>query len=1690
MDELENLIGTDEQLSLESLVDPVDTAPIVNKASNKNLAAHLAVMDDSGEGISTYRQIEAELSSEAQSLMADNMVQSLREQEASLSAAGLSEFLVDPSYDDATKSRIAREFLDKESARFNVRNTLSQKVLAEPIEENEEQAAVRLDVGAWVNEVNSYKKKEQALINSEVAKNDIETATAFMDVVQYLSPYMESAMVGKLVKDFRTKQETGEDATGVAADAMVLLGSAKMEMVDALKKMPLDERHKVKKALADMIRSNSSIIMADENDFAKTRFLNEFIGEEYDNVDKWIDNVTSVLDATAFGGSVVRVLRAAGNVGKGAKASAEGARSVKGEYIPRDRVDPTMGGEAPRQGKTYQEKFNWTAEDAPKKPGTKVRETTTVEGEYYQVFEGNWEEVVPTDVKAPGTGLRATNTYEGEARQVFEGNWESYQRSDVKTPGTGMRATNVYDGEYETVEEAMSLSANKLIRSNVQPVSVAENVKEVNPRKAAQIHAAAIMDETGEVAEAMYGTSRTEAVASDLAPQVGNTIDVVENKPGRIAETASKMIDPSEDIKGFMDMRGFIWASDVEKAEARANAWNDFRNVKGATFRTNMASLKVDTDTGAIFNGIYGPDNGGYRNAVEGVNHVLYALRDLGVTPRDLTLLERTPKGYKPVSLKNAPKLPEGDYLVQVKYNWEMKPLDITSPEQWTFKRNLFDSFAASTALHGSMGTLSRNFFDPASMLDPRMMKSAYVAVDKASRLEQILLDKGEQFATALNQLPKERVEGVMDYLKEANYKGLRFSPSDLRSRGFTDEEIEVVRKWRNAWDELYWLENDDMRQTLSKQGYRMLIDPVNGDKLLGKPMKRAALKEIEPTDLIYLSSSQLNAPVSQATLQALYDQGEIVIKLRTPVHHNGDIIRYAISKEKPGSTYTRELNKADQVLPYREGYYKVAYKNAQFVVHRVKDKNGRVLYEQAVSTAGTRADAIVEAERLARVNGLQFDKTGKLTQADYYVRGDVKGEQLTDYNFDVYTVSGRSSQRYRGQRLNEANAPSYNGANHSHIENPAQALVSASRNIARRVPMREWLDAMKARYLVQYKDLIGKDKYGRPVFPTDIAEITKKGRGTDKDVRDARTAFAYISEMESGYINQIDDAYRAVLNMLGNKLGDMGKGKAEAGVRVIQESRGPVEFSKNLAFHAYLVGHPLRQALIQAHQAILYLPINPKYFTQMPRDLIGLLSATYGLADVRAAAKMAGRDAADFADMLNDLENSGLIASIDKQNLVRSSLSSLADELNKFGPYRAMGTLMTYSRKIGFDLGETINMVVAFNVYRDKALREGRMLTPAVLEEIGAAARNTSLGMNRAGDMPYNQNALGMLFQFIQAPHKMATLLTTNRLLTRREKMTIAGYTAAMWTLPAGTMYALLDKMDLLPENEEARNLVVEGVEGYMFNSAIRAATGSNTRVDFSSLSPFDPYGLGESVINMFSEGPLQVIANSPSGQLFYGNNPRITDAMRTAGQWIMGDNTYAVDEKTYADVLKAAASIFSGVDAGFKAAYIMEHGKRLSYNGAQSGDLDSIAAVAQLFGFQTMEDVQRAYLKQKAFKVNDRLRKDVKAYYDQLKRFAADDGIPFADQAFIRKVLGSGYDYIYKEYGVSGQMELADLLEKDLKNNDNALIMRILKRSGLKDNANIKRDLEMIKSWDKEKQKRLFEQLDNLDKTVEEEK
>src|SRR3546814_6357710 len=60
--------------------------------------------------------------------------------------------------------------------------------------------------------------------------------------------------------------------------------------------------------------------------------------------------------------------------------------------------------------------------------------------------------------------------------------------------------------------------------------------------------------------------------------------------------------------------------------------------------------------------------------------------------------------------------------------------------------------------------------------------------------------------------------------------------------------------------------------------------------------------------------------------------------------------------------------------------------------------------------------------------------------------------------------------------------------------------------------------------------------------FPNNVLDITNESGNSrlDKDVAAARSTYEYIQQMEVGYMNHIDDGYKANLNKIDDGLGEV----------------------------------------------------------------------------------------------------------------------------------------------------------------------------------------------------------------------------------------------------------------------------------------------------------------------------------------------------------------------------------------------------------------------------------------------------------------------------------------------------------------------------------------------------------------------
>lgn len=624
---------------------------------------------------------------------------------------------------------------------------------------------------------------------------------------------------------------------------------------------------------------------------------------------------------------------------------------------------------------------------------------------------------------------------------------------------------------------------------------------------------------------------------------------------------------------------------------------------------------------------------------------------------------------------------------------------------------------------------------------------------------------------------------------------------------------------------------------------------------------------------------------------------------------------------------------------------------------------------------------------RLAATDGGDYFHRQDINTADYG-RGDI--------DWDLHVTQGRSTQRLRGQRLEDATSNAIDPG-YSHIVDPVESMINSARSISRRASMRDMIEATKARYIATRGDYLPEGQFGQKVMPGDRKKVAYQGDKAEnkKALADARSEYEFIRYLENGYINAVDDGVKALFNNIANTLGNAGLAKGEKAMHWMSKHGGPTGAGKKLAFTAYLALNPLRQVIIQGHQAIQLFALNPKWCVNGvgARQTAYILMRQAGLEHTPQMAKYVGNSDKELVEMYKAFDRSGLVAAIDKQNLIRDNMLDAADMFNKkrwSGMSAGRKVLATPGkigrglRKIGFDAGENFNMTTAWLAHYDLAKRAGKNLSdPEVLDQITADARNYTYGMNSAGDMPYNQNALGLYLQFMQAGHKAILTMTTNRGLSRAQRARLIAMNFALYGIGGGTFYAYLSPY--LPKNKDARDLITNGFEGTMINKSLSLATGEDTRIDFSGLSPVNTYGMYDFIQSLFTTDVGTILSSTPSAQLMFGRNARLTKFGRTAAAYFNLRDDYDNPVK-FSTVAQDFAKISSGYSNWFKAAYAQKYHQKITSSGnVVDKGVSSAEAVAQVFGFQTLDESYH-------YAINDYLYGKSKAFDDDVKNWYKD--------------------------------------------------------------------------------------------------
>lgn len=1553
MSSLKELMG-ESSAPLSSLIVEDRRGSSLPEATVRNRAALVAIQTDNPESIvPNFQTIISEGEVGAEDTYKE-LSDKISEENQETDFPYLMESLADPNISDEDKVLMIKSFQDSERL-TDQSFSLADKALIAPSEgENEEQETVRLSVSEILAEYMRQKEIRQGLVNQFIMDNEQKWYETAVDYSAILVPgteaYTNMAASQAIFEALGLEYGVGSKLRDIVAP-----GVSALKIREHFHKLSPDEQIDAVSKILKAIQSNNAIIAGDENQVRAMILLERFLEGEYDTIDAVVDSLFNVLDIVGIG----VLLRS------GVKAVQRGRSVRAASDTPSTPAAPTESPSAPS-----------SFEGAPM-PEARVRaraqEIEDLEAEYAALLARQQSELDPGSVRNLREESKQIDQSIREAKSL---NTKDRARQIQERDGISARAARAeakkeiddlvadLEARRKAIDERLRINAEtskaaqklpeverKLAAARKDPSTVPARLNpiqdslrrigmnsvvavdnaasagrilmDMNPQKGRMLFKAIYESDSDDVARAALGVGRVEAIAQEVLPQMATESGIVRKRVPDIQRELDVPLD-----------EGGLRFTDVERSTIRSKIEEDFKNANGLTVHDAEGSISVELDGGYVrVSAMYGTTEGGFLRAEDAVEQAKLALRNQGILDEEITVMRRNGLDYEPVNLEDVRGI-DGDYKIRVDTRIDQN-LEVMGDgwEAFDVKRNFFDRF--SSTISKNAGSLTRHLFDSASNLHPNLSGSFSVATDVAVNLEKHLLKYADKFAKGYNKLPANRKNKVWDYLLEANDRQYPHDLARLRARGFTDNEIDLLGEFRNFWDMHYQLENLDLARTLRSRGFQVLESTV-GDTFFARPVpkNRNLNKVYDPSsgDIRYLSVDEMDD---------LYDNGGTVALLKSPIDVNGDQAAYLMSRNT-GTEYLRRVRDNDRILNYREGYFQINYKAPQYI--RELDADGTPI--RAVAVRGSKKDAQLEAERLASVTGKRYKVTGDDRD---------KGRAFDD-TWDLNQTSGRIAHRRRGERLEGSEGRNIIDGK-EFVENPIDSSIRAARSIAGRTVMRPALETAKARFLKQYGHLVRKDQYGRPEFPSDLNQIGTVGEYTTKELADARTTFEFIHMMENGYINQIDETSKALFNTIANAMGELnvktggGFGVAEAAARKASQI-SPSGVVRGVAFQAYIALSPFRNWILQPQQVIRTVAYNPMAWASgdMVKYFIGASRYFSGLP-------VQG----DTLQMLQALEKTGMLDSVDRSNLVRGALLQASESSSKVA--RGLSKAPEMSRKIGFDIGEKINLFGHYAAVWSKYKRAGEnMSDPNTLSRIHNEARAISGEFNKTGDFAYNQNILSVPLQFAQVPHKFVLTLT-NRKMDRATRARMIAGDIILWGVPGTHAVSQFLGDDILPEDPNLRDIITSGVAAFSINEMLRRALDDDTDIDFSTLAPYNIGGFVELVSASMDEGIGTMLNNTPAGQLLFNDSGRVGAAFKSLFRHFSPIEEGLETPETLLDTVNQFAKISSGWNNITKAWFAANTGMAVDrFNMPIDTSVTIAEAVAMGFGFQT-KDSKRHY-------------------------------------------------------------------------------------------------------------------------------
>lgn len=1392
---------------------------------------------------------------------------------------------------EAVRSRQVNSFKDY---------TIEAAIQPDGTHEPEQSQTIREKLIVALEDTNDYVEDLQRIENTVVNTNQGVTQQV-LEVLDHFIPGEAGFSAAKIASGL-------DEGTETTLASLLLPGTARRKLSEKFMSLSYDDRIALAQRLAPIVKQSSGLALS-ENNLRANAWFNDVTQGNVGAPEEFVDNLFNVLDLIGIGGTIKGV----------SKILTRGRRGISEEVL---NPTPLVGAEnaptapvVPQGAPSVIKEGDLATVGSPMARGDSGSITALeaersellgqtsglldkgqiakLEEERKKVEQAikNSPRLSPKQLSQPGVATEAVERRQNLQSQLTR--IDGQIALNARASAANQRIAQIdkelvkqrSDWEKSLAPAQMNYVSELFRKTNLQSINGASNprapatiLESVNPTKARSLHAQVFLSQTDEVAVAATGSTRREVLVKGVTPQITTPSGIV-NKVADDKESLIRRVMADQLGVEVKNRAGGMAFSKRELDSARnAIKQNIYANVNGIDINDAMSSISYDGNRVHI-NAVYTNGEGGWLKPEKAIEQAKVALRNYGAKNDDLEILELRGTQMVPVKLEDVAGV-DGSYAVRFKMDYDITARDIVDWDELDVKRNWLDRLEKYG--DNRWGSLAAHALPRSSMLHPQITGAATVADDQKSRFASALAELFEtRFSTPYMNLPKARRIAVDNYIREANIKEIPFNAAALRAE-FSEAEVEVIRGWRDAWDQAYVLENYDVVKSLNNSGFTYFDHP-NAQLIVKKQAKRYENKKV------YDPQTDTVRTLTDAEIDQIYKLGNDagIYSLRSSTELHGTNVEHIIVRNQ-GNEVARAFRDTDRILNYREGYYQVHYKNPQFITK--KDVDGRW---KVIGVTGS----VKDAKRIAQ--DLQAQHPGE----EFKFRGDKReiGQMTSDY-LDMQESFGRLAQRHRGQLL-ESSVGTHN-FHVGFIDNPADSAVRAAHSLGGRMAMRDTLDAMKERMLRQYADVLPKVD-GQPVIPTNRGAIRDEGKVGSRQEADAMTTWEYVRFLENGYINSLDTTVKNSLNWMAEEAGLKGYGTVERMLAAGADHNitGSV---KGTVFTAFLATNPLRQWLIQNLAATRMFGYNPQGMLDG-----SVFKMVYDYTHTRLFYP-GQKEPTDFQAWFRD---TGVEQGIIRGNLIRGTLLEAADRHSLAG--QVHDATLGQIRKYGYENAEAFNLLVHGAAVYDSFRRAGRDLKdPLVRAEMHTELRAVTFNMNMADDMPYNQNPLALLFTYMQVPHK-ALATVTNRQLSPAKRARLFAADLTFWGLPITAVSAAVN-VDLTPEDEKFRGLLEDGVFAYVMNGMASMLSGERQNVDFSGANP---YGL-ESWFKMFESfvidgGMGDVISNTPTSRVFgLDADTRIGAAIQMTRQFFrdMFDDDEGPDEVEFVDVANTLASFSSG--------------------------------------------------------------------------------------------------------------------------------------------------------------------------------